>query len=132
MNANDLPKDIAQTAIQQDLMGAVRAIAQGPLAKRAQSIDQEGLYPQDLLQQLAAVGGMSAHLDQPGKPGDYKAAIAAMAEVGKVCGASAFMMWCQACAACTCKHRATPPSPASGCKATCRAWAWAAPACPTP
>ena len=35
MNANDLPKDIAQTAIQQDLMSAVRAIARGPLAKRA-------------------------------------------------------------------------------------------------
>jgi hypothetical protein len=73
MNANDLPKDIAQTAIQHDLLGAVRTIAQGPLAQRAQSIDQEGAYPQDLLQQLAAAGAMSAHLDQAGKAGDYKA-----------------------------------------------------------
>lgn len=94
MNATDLPADIAQAATTENLLSAVRAIAQGPLAQRAQAID-EGAYPEDLLKQLAAAGAMSAHIDQPGQPGDYMATIAAMAEAGKVCGATAFMMWCQ-------------------------------------
>lgn len=96
MNAVDLPSNVTRAIPAQDLIGAVRAIAQGPLAERAPSIDQEGHYPVDLLRQLASVGAMSAHIDRPGQPGDYMAAIAAMAEVGKVCGATAFMMWCQA------------------------------------
>ena len=94
MNATDLPTDIAQAAATENLLSAVRAIAQGPLAQRAQAID-EGAYPQDLLKQLAAAGAMGAHIDRPGQPGNYMATIAAMAEAGKVCGATAFMMWCQ-------------------------------------
>ena len=94
MNATDLPNDIVQAAATQDLLSAVRAIAQGPLAQRAQAID-EGAYPQDLLKQLAAAGAMGAHIERPGQPGNYMATIAAMAEAGKVCGATAFMMWCQ-------------------------------------
>lgn len=95
MNPSDLPTDIAQATRTQELLHAVRAIAQGPLAQRAQSIDQDGLYPKDLLQQLAAAGAMSAHLDQPGLPGDTLATILAMSEAGRVCGSTAFMMWCQ-------------------------------------
>ena len=94
MNPTDLPADVVQAATIEDLLSAVRAIAQGPLAHRAQAID-EGAYPEDLLKQLAAVGAMGAHIDRPGQPGDYMATIAAMAEAGKVCGATAFMMWCQ-------------------------------------
>ena len=98
MNAIDLPSDVAAATRTEDLLAAVRAIAQGPLAERAQAID-EGAYPVDLLRQLAAAGAMSAHIDQPGRPGRYMDAIAAMAEAGKVCGATAFMMWTQAAAA---------------------------------
>ncbi|MDP3134538.1 MAG: acyl-CoA dehydrogenase family protein [Burkholderiaceae bacterium] len=94
MNPTDLPGDVVQAATTEDLLSAVRAIAQGPLAQRAQAID-EGAYPEDLLRQLAAVGAMGAHIDRPGRPGNYMATIAAMAEAGKVCGATAFMMWCQ-------------------------------------
>ena len=94
MNPTDLPADVVQAATAEDLLSAVRAIAQGPLAQRAQAID-EGAYPEDLLRQLAAVGAMGAHIDRPGQPGNYMATIAAMAEAGKVCGATAFMMWCQ-------------------------------------
>lgn len=96
MNPHDLPNEVAQAAATQDLLAAVRAIAQGPLAQRAQSIDQEGSYPLDLLKQLAAAGAMGAHIDRPGQPGNYMTTIAAMAEAGKVCGSTAFMMWCQA------------------------------------
>jgi len=98
MNAVDMPTDVAAATRTEDLLAAVRAIAQGPLAERAQAID-EGAYPADLLHTLGAVGAMSAHIDQPGRPGNYMDAIAAMAEAGKVCGATAFMMWTQAAAA---------------------------------
>ena len=94
MNPTDLPADIVQATTTEDLLNAVRTLAQGPLAARAQAID-EGAYPEDLLTQLAAMGAMGAHIDRPGKPGNYMATIAAMAEAGKVCGATAFMMWCQ-------------------------------------
>jgi alkylation response protein AidB-like acyl-CoA dehydrogenase len=94
MNAADLPPELAQPATS-GLIDAVRAIAQGPLAGRAYAIDR-GAYPADLLQQLAAAGAMSAHLEKPdGTPGDYGLAILAMAEAAKVCGATGFMMWCQ-------------------------------------
>ncbi|MDT4837241.1 hypothetical protein FQZ97_709660 [compost metagenome] len=96
MNPADLPPELA--AQPADLIDAVRAIAQGPLAERAQAID-EGAYPIDLIQQLAKMGAMSAHIDQPGQPGNYVTAILAMAEVGKVCGASSFLMWQQAVSA---------------------------------
>ncbi|HAJ14563.1 MAG: acyl-CoA dehydrogenase family protein [Hydrogenophaga sp.] len=98
MNVADMPTDVAAATRTEDLLAAVRAIAQGPLAERAQAID-EGAYPADLLHALGAVGAMSAHIDQPGRPGSYMDAMAAMAEAGKVCGATAFMMWAQAAAA---------------------------------
>jgi alkylation response protein AidB-like acyl-CoA dehydrogenase len=79
----------------QDLMAAVRQIAQGPLKARVEAIDR-GLYPGELLQALGAVGGMSAHLAQPVGQFDYGLAIRAMAEVSRVCGATGFMVWCHA------------------------------------
>jgi len=94
MNPIDMPATIVQATTTEDLLLAVRSIAQGPLAQRAQAID-EGAYPEDLLKQLASLGAMGAHIDRPGQAGNFMTTIAAMAEVGKVCGATAFMMWCQ-------------------------------------
>ncbi|MFY7905361.1 MAG: acyl-CoA dehydrogenase family protein [Burkholderiaceae bacterium] len=94
MNPIDMPATIVQATTTEDLLLAVRSIAQGPLAQRAQTID-EGAYPEDLLKQLAALGAMGAHIDRHGQAGNFMTTIAAMAEVGRVCGATAFMMWCQ-------------------------------------
>jgi alkylation response protein AidB-like acyl-CoA dehydrogenase len=78
------------------LLDAVRAIAQGPLAQQVEAIDREGHYPEAVLRQLGAIGAMSAHLDAPIGQRDFGLAIRAMAEVSRVCGATGFMMWCQA------------------------------------
>jgi len=78
-----------------ELLATVRAIANGPLAQQAEAIDR-GLYPKDILRQLAGVGAMSAHLDSSAGRADYGLAIRVMAEVSRVCGATGFMMWCQA------------------------------------
>lgn len=93
MNPTDLPPELVKPS--NTLIARVKQIAQGPLAQQAYAIDR-GAYPVELLKQLAATGAMSAHLTQAdGTPGDFALAIAAMAEVSKVCGASGFMMWCQ-------------------------------------
>lgn len=98
MNPADLPPELAfkPSSDADRLMAAVRAVAEGPLALQADAIDRQGHYPQAVLRQLAGIGAMSAHLDAPAGPGDYALAIRAMAEASRICGATGFMMWCQA------------------------------------
>ncbi len=98
MNAADLPREVTSLPpLSGDaLLAAVRAVAQGPLQQQVEAIDRQGHYPAAVLRQLAALGAMSAHLDAPAGPGSYALAIQAMAEVSRVCGATGFMMWCQA------------------------------------
>lgn len=98
MNPADLPRDVtaAPPLAADALLAAVREVAQGPLQQQVEAIDREGHYPAAVLQQLGALGAMSAHLDAPAGPGNYGLAIQAMAEVSRVCGATGFMMWCQA------------------------------------
>src|SRR5512145_264122 len=95
MNPNDLPRDVTLET-PDGLLAAVREVARGPLANVVESIDRTGYYPGAELRQLAALGAMSAHLDAPVGRGDFGLAIRAMAEVSRVCGATGFMMWCQA------------------------------------
>ncbi|MDP1656588.1 MAG: acyl-CoA dehydrogenase family protein [Hylemonella sp.] len=98
MNAADLPREVTSLPpLSGDaLLAAVRTVAQGPLQQQVEAIDRQGHYPAAVLQQLAALGAMSAHLDAHAGPGSYALAIQAMAEVSRVCGATGFMMWCQA------------------------------------
>jgi alkylation response protein AidB-like acyl-CoA dehydrogenase len=74
------------------MLSAVRALADGPLAEQAEAIDR-GAYPLALLQRLGEIGAFRAHLALDGVP-DYPAAIQAITEVSRVCGATGFMMWC--------------------------------------
>ena len=85
------PADAAQSF---DLVKAVRELATGPLAELADDIDRRGIYPKSILHKLGALGALKAHMAEPGKPADYGLAIAAMAEVSRVCGATGFMVWC--------------------------------------
>ena len=98
MHPADLPREVTDSLppSSSDWLAAVRALAQGPLAEQVVAIDRDGHYPLAVLQQFARLGAMSAHLDTPEKPGDYFLAIQAMAEASRVCGATGFMMWCQA------------------------------------
>jgi alkylation response protein AidB-like acyl-CoA dehydrogenase len=96
MNPNDLPPQLTHETPAHALLTAVREVAQGPLAAVVESIDRTGYYPRAELQQLAALGAMSAHLDGDAGPGDFGLSIRAMAEASRVCGATGFMMWCQA------------------------------------
>lgn len=79
-----------------DLLLTTRTIARQSLAPLAEGIDRQGLYPRSVLQQLASVGSLSAHLRSHGQPADLALSIQLIAEIARVCGASGFMAWCQA------------------------------------
>jgi alkylation response protein AidB-like acyl-CoA dehydrogenase len=96
MNPADIPRELITATPAEALLVAVRAVALGPLTQQVEAIDRQGSYPREVLQQLAQLGAMSAHLDSEAGTGDYGLAIQAMAEVSRVCGATGFMMWCQA------------------------------------
>jgi alkylation response protein AidB-like acyl-CoA dehydrogenase len=72
----------------------VASIARSELAPLAGAIDSGALYPEELLRRFGAAGAWSSHLPK-NDAADLRCAIAAMAAIGEVCGATAFMAWCQ-------------------------------------
>ena len=58
------------------------------------AIDAGSVYPGELLRGLGEVGAWSSHVPQEG-PADLRCAIQSIAVIGEVCGATAFMAWCQ-------------------------------------
>lgn len=72
----------------------VTAIARKELAPLASAIDAGDVYPAELLRRLGDVGAWGSHVPVNGAA-DLNCAIDAIAAVGEVCGASAFMAWCQ-------------------------------------
>lgn len=80
----------------QERLQRIRSITASSLAPLAEAIDRTGLYPRDVLQQLARVGAFSAHLRSHGEMADLGLAIASIAEIARVCGSTGFVAWCQA------------------------------------
>ena len=72
----------------------VAAIARKELAPLAAAIDAGSVYPDKLLRRFGEVGAWSSHVPYDG-PADLRCAIESMAAIGEVCGATAFMAWCQ-------------------------------------
>jgi alkylation response protein AidB-like acyl-CoA dehydrogenase len=76
------------------IAGEVARIAREALAPLAAGIDAGSVYPADVLRRFGEVGAWGSHVPQEG-PADLRCAIQAMAAIGEVCGATAFMAWCQ-------------------------------------
>ena len=76
------------------IAGEVARIARAQLAPLAAGIDDGSVYPAELLREFGAVGAWGSHMPHEG-PADLRCAIQAMAAIGEVCGATAFMAWCQ-------------------------------------
>jgi alkylation response protein AidB-like acyl-CoA dehydrogenase len=76
------------------ILDAVATIARKDLAPLAADIDSGKLYPADLLRRLGDAGAWGSHRPSNGAA-DLSCAIQSMAAVGEVCGATAFMAWCQ-------------------------------------
>ncbi len=69
-------------------------IARKELAPLASAIDDGTVYPAEVLRRLGEVGAWGSHLPQEW-PADLRCAIQSIAALGEVCGATAFMAWCQ-------------------------------------
>ena len=76
------------------IVESVAAIARTDLAPLVGRIDSGELYPADVLRDLGAVGAWSSHVPKNGAA-DLRCAIQSIAALGEVCGATAFMAWCQ-------------------------------------
>jgi alkylation response protein AidB-like acyl-CoA dehydrogenase len=90
---------MTQAAVQLDVSPqttpTVRGVVTGALRPLVRRIDEEGLYPAAVMQQLGTAGAFQAHAD--GAAGDHGlfAAIEAMAEVSAACISTGFCVWCQ-------------------------------------
>src|SRR6266481_4843692 len=90
---------VSRLADDEDLSSAsiaeeVAIIARKNLAPQAAAIDAGTLYPEQLLRRLGKVGAWGSHRPRNGAA-DLRCAIQSMAALGEVCGATAFMAWCQ-------------------------------------
>src|SRR5882757_8003644 len=72
----------------------VAVIARKDLAPMAAAIDAATLYPEQLLRRLGDVGAWSSHQPKNGAA-DLRCAIQSVSALAEVCGATAFMAWCQ-------------------------------------
>jgi alkylation response protein AidB-like acyl-CoA dehydrogenase len=72
----------------------VASIARKDLAPLAAHIDEGTVYPADLLRRLGDAGAWGSHQPENGAA-DLRCAIQSIAALGEVCGATAFMAWCQ-------------------------------------
>jgi len=74
---------------------AVAAIARKELAPLAADIDSGKVYPAELLRRFGDAGAWGSHRPNKNGAADLRCAIQSMAAIGEVCGATAFMAWCQ-------------------------------------
>jgi hypothetical protein len=72
----------------------VAAIARKELAPHVAAIDEGTLYPDALLRKFGEAGAWGSHMPVNGAA-DLRCAIQSIASIGEVCGATAFMAWCQ-------------------------------------
>ena len=72
----------------------VASIARKDLAPLADAIDAGTHYPEALLRRFGSAGAFRSHVPRDGEA-DLRCAIQSMAAIGQVCGATAFMAWCQ-------------------------------------
>src|SRR5712675_2922662 len=76
------------------IVDEVARIARQELAPLAPAIDAGSVYPAEVLRAFGTVGAWGSHMPHEG-PADLRCAIQAMAAIGEICGATAFMAWCQ-------------------------------------
>src|ERR1700761_1148713 len=90
LNRHVIEDDLPSASIAEQ----VATIARKNLAPRAAAIDAGTIYPDELLHRLGDVGAWSSHLPKNGAA-DLRCAIHSISALGEVCGATAFMAWCQ-------------------------------------
>src|ERR1700682_4673092 len=77
------------------IVDQVASIARRELAPIAADIDDGTVYPADLLRRLGDAGAWGSHRPNDDGAADLRCAVQLVAALGEVCGATAFMAWCQ-------------------------------------
>ncbi len=79
------------------LLASVARLVKTELAPLASAIDQEGVYPAEFLHKLGELGGFSAAIPKEygGIELGLNTQIDITAAVGRECGSTAFLTWCQ-------------------------------------
>lgn len=92
-----------------DTDGRIEQLIRDTLAPQVEAIDQ-GLYPGEFMRALGRLGGFGAALPpQAGGLGsDLPAQIDIIAQVARTCGATSFLVWCQATCAWYLQHSRNP------------------------
>ena len=75
-----------------ELIQNIASFAQAKLRPLVEKIDREKFYPADFLKELGEVGGF-ASLGNPN--GGLLSQILVIRQIGRICGSTAFMVWCQ-------------------------------------
>lgn len=80
-----------------ELIGAVKALVKTELAPITAAVDREGRYPGEFLHRLAQAGGFAAAVpvEHGGLGLGLATQIDVISEVGRECGSTAFLVWCQ-------------------------------------
>jgi len=89
-----LPIDEDADLDRSSIADQVAAMARRDLAPLAAGIDEGSIYPADLLRRLGGIGAWGSHRPSHGAA-DLRCAIRSISALGEVCGATAFMAWCQ-------------------------------------
>jgi alkylation response protein AidB-like acyl-CoA dehydrogenase len=92
--ASRLPVDEESDLAPAAIVDEVASIARKDLAPLAADIDDGTVYPDDLLRRLGDVGAWGSHRPK-NDAADLRCAIQSISALGEVCGATAFMAWCQ-------------------------------------
>lgn len=80
-----------------DVLDRVAAVVKADLAPLVRSIDEDNVYPGDVLRKMGAAGAFASHIPSAnGGELDLGASIQAMALAGRECLSTAFCAWCQA------------------------------------
>src|ERR1700729_4158937 len=90
LNRHVIADDLPSASIAEQ----VAIIARKNLAPMAAAIDAGTIYPDELLHRLGDVGAWASHLQKNGAA-DLRCAIHSISALCEVCGATAFMAWCQ-------------------------------------
>src|ERR1700742_4860401 len=90
LNRHVIADDLPSASIAEQ----VATIARKNPAPMAAAIDAGTIYPDELLRRLGDVGAWGSHVPKNGAA-DLRCAIHSISALGEVCGATAFMAWCQ-------------------------------------
>lgn len=82
---------------QQTLLNQIAELTQREIAPIVQDIDCKGVYPENFMRELGKIGGYQSvgTTEEGGNGLGLTTQILVIREVGKVCGATAFSVWCQ-------------------------------------